>query len=127
MFLMMSCPAHSDFFKWELQIFSKGLGTPIERIPVTSRGAIYKWGKKGECRITDSWTRIVSELTIECKTLVCENDSGEQKVNLVCRNNRGSRRYNRWKEIYPEPLIRFLFLDNTLTYKSPLVRFRCFF
>ena len=99
----------------------------MEIVPVTSERPLYKWGKQGECWIAKSWIRIEPELTIEVKTLVCDNGTRQQQVNLVCRDNHAGRRYNRWKELYPEPFTGNLFLENKPPHVSPYLRFRCFF
>ena len=72
-------------------------------------------------------TRLEPELTIEGKTLLCEKGEKKKSVSLICRDNRSARRYNRAKEIYPEPLTANLLLDEPLAHESAYLRFRCYF
>ena len=84
-------------------------------------------GKDGNCSISDAWTRLEPELTIEGKTLLCEKGEERKSVSLICRDNRSARRYNRAEEIYPEPLTANLLLDESLAHESAYLRFRCYF
>jgi hypothetical protein len=67
------------------------------------------------------------ELTIEGKTLLCESGKDKKTVSLICRDNRTERRYNRRKELYPEPLTANLLLEESLAHESAYLRFRCYF
>jgi len=129
LFLMMVLGFHAnaDYFKWELEVFAEGPGTQMETIPVIGRESLFKWGKDGNCSISDAWTRLEPELTIEGKTLLCEKGEERKSVSLICRDNRSARRYNRAKEIYPEPLTANLLLDEPLAHESAYLRFRCYF
>ena len=117
----------ADYFKWELQVFAEGPGTAMQTIPVNGDDPLFQWGKGGFCRISDAWTRMEPELTIEGKTLLCESGEDKKTVSLICRDNRTERRYNRRKELYPEPLTANLLLEESLAHESAYLRFRCYF
>lgn len=117
----------AEFFKWELQVFEEGPGTSMKTIPVFDQEILFKWGQGGTCRISEAWTRMEPELTLEGKTLLCEKADKIKTLSLICRNNRNGRRYNRWKEIYPEPLTSNLLLEESLAHESAYLRFRCYF
>ena len=125
--MILGFQANADYFKWELEVFAEGPGTRMETIPVIGEESLFKWGKDGNCRISDAWTRLEPELTIEGKTLLCEKGEERKSVSLICRDNRSARRYNRAKEIYPEPLTANLLLDESLAHESAYLRFRCYF
>ena len=125
--MVLGFQANADYFKWELEVFAEGPGTQMETVPVIGEESLFKWGKDGNCSISDAWTRLEPELTIEGKTLLCEKGEERKSVSLICRDNRSARRYNRAKEIYPEPLTANLLLDEYLAHESAYLRFRCYF
>ena len=125
--VILPIQVEADYFKWELQVFAEGPGTTMQTIPVNGEDPLFKWGKGGNCIITDAWTRMEPELIIEGKTLLCEIDEDKKTVSLICRDNRTERRYNRRKELYPEPLTANLFLEEYLAHESAYLRFRCYF
>ena len=125
--VILPIQVEADYFKWELQVFAEGPGTAMQTIPVSGEDSLFKWGKGGNCRISDAWTRMEPELTIEGKTLLCESGEDKKTVSLICRDNRTERRYNRRKELYPEPLTANLLLEESLAHESAYLRFRCYF
>ena len=120
-------PLKADYFKWELQVFEEGPGTTMKTIPVLDQEILFKWSQGGTCRVIKAWTKIEPELTIEGKTLSCKKDNKIKTLSIICRDNRNGRRYNRWKEIYPEPLTSNLILEESLAHESAYLRFRCYF
>ena len=125
--MVMGFQANADYFKLELEVFEEVPVTKMETVHVIDGEALFKWGKAGNGRISDAWTRLEPELTIEGKTLLCEKGEERKSVSLICRDNRAARRYNRAKEIYPEPITSNLLLDESLAHESAYLRFRCYF
>ena len=75
--MVLGFQANADYFKWELEVFAEGPGTRMETIPVIDGESLFKWGKDGNCRISDAWTRLEPELTIEGKPFFVKKERKE--------------------------------------------------
>ena len=121
-----SLESTADYFKWEILLAEKSLGTEFEIIPLTAEGKVEFTDKNIECRMESFWTRMEADLLLEGKTLVCVNGDKENSVSVVCRDNSLNRKYNLLKEIYPVAKAGFQLFPK-MGSGSAYLELRCYF
>ena len=124
--LFPSIELFADYFKWEVLLSQKGFGTEIETVPVLKEGKVKFSVEDINCKLASFWTKIESDLLLESKSLICENEEKEYKVSLICRDNNKNRKYNKFKQVHPISKHGFI-LNPKLGSDSIYLELRCFF
>ena len=78
--LFPSIELFADYFKWEVLLSQKGFGTEIETVPVLKEGKVKFSVEDINCKLASFWTKIESDLLLESKSLICENEEKEYPV-----------------------------------------------